>query len=97
MKKLTTVFLVVIGLNAFAKGPLFAGFAPVPSTRPTAPKVEKKSEAVGVVELPEVEIPSDAEIAQTCSTYYRGCRAKNRSHEQCAAVRDFCSPNSLRM
>lgn len=97
MKKLSTLVILLVGLNAFAKGPLFAGFAPVPKPRPAAPKVEKKSEAVGTVELPEVEIPSDNDIAETCSAYYRSCRDKGRSHKQCAAVSDFCTPASLRM
>ena len=97
MKKTTALFLVLFGLNAFGKGPLFAGFAPAPKGKAVAPKVEKKVEPVGQVELPEVEIPSDAEIAETCHTYYTSCRNKGRSHAQCSAVREYCSPSSLRM
>ena len=97
MKTLSTLVIIFVSLNAFAKGPLFAGFAPVPKAKPVAPQAEKKSEAVGRVEIPEVEIPSDNEIAETCSTYYRSCRAKGRSQKQCAAVSDFCQPNTLRM
>ncbi len=97
MKTVTTVFLVLVGMNAFAKGPLFAGFAPVPKVKIEKPKLEKKAEPVGRVELPEVEIPSDNEIAETCHTYYTGCRNKGRSHQQCAAVADFCAPRTLRM
>ena len=97
MKQVTTIFLVLVGMNAFAKGPLFAGFAPVPNVKIERPKVEKKAEPVGKVELPEVEIPSDNEIAATCHEYYVGCRAKGRSDKACSAVADFCSPSSLRM
>ena len=97
MKKATSLLLVLFGLNAFGKGPLFAGFAPMPKAKPTAPKVEKKVEAVTAVELPEVEIPSDQEIAETCQNYYTSCRNKGRSHKQCSAVQEFCTPGSLRM
>ncbi len=97
MKKTTALFLVLFGLNAFGKGPLFAGFAPMPKRQTVAPKVDKQVDKVTTVELPEVEIPSDEEIAQTCHTYYKDCRGKGRSHAQCSAVRDYCTPGSLRM